>query len=211
METRPTREHMNEQTKLLVASLVSLAFGFGICWAVKPDPTVEIRGILKPPFVEVLVNGKPQKIGDLKLQPKEPEKKKGWWGTNDGKMHFGDVATRCECEDCRDGCSCGCGGPIEWVSREAILAVFAPDDKTFTSLANDPKFLSGIAAIIEKINAWLGYVDQNADGWKRDAARHAEWTATQVTWGLVLIGGVLAALVINNFLVYGCLNTLAKR
>lgn len=190
----------NKNAGMALVGLVLLFVGGCVGWFVKPPPTVEIRPILKPPFVEVIVDGKVYDARHLKLVP-EPEKKKGWFG--DGKpaaMNMG-----CDCTDCPADCGCGCNA----IMLTTMLT--KGDDKTFTTIMNDPKFLGGLANVIARLEAFFGYVDQNADSWKREAALRAEWTAAQVTWGLMLLGGIFGALVVNGFLVYGCLNTLSKR
>lgn len=107
----------------------------------------------------------------------------------------------CQCADCQADCACGCKrvhGPMV-------------DDKSFMDLSKDPKFINGISELVAKLVAMLGDAEANAPKWVRVISDRAERTNEQLQMVLYLLGGILAAQVLNGFLVYGNLNALGKK
>lgn len=113
----------------------------------------------------------------------------------------GPFVPQCDCDDCRADCACGCKrvhGPMV-------------DDKSFMDLSKDPKFINGISELVAKLVSMLGDAEANAPKWVRVISDRAERTNEQLQMVLYLLGGILAAQVLNGFLVYGNLNALGKK
>lgn len=94
---------MDSFSKLALVAICALSLGFAGGYFFQPEPKVEIKASLKPPFVEVYVNGRQYDAKHLKLVP-EPAPKKGWWGDDNkpAAMNHGcPCGNDCKCENCK--------------------------------------------------------------------------------------------------------------
>lgn len=63
---------------LILALSAGLILGMTVGYLAKtaPEPKVEVKALLTPPFVQVTVNGKVVDLGKIRLVPEQPEKQK---------------------------------------------------------------------------------------------------------------------------------------
>ena len=153
---------MDNVVKCALCVVVGFLLGFGGSYALQPEPKVEIRAKLTPPFVEVIVNGKVYDANHLKVVP-VPAPKKGWWG--DALP----IAMNCQCGE---DCNCQKNVPI-------LLTGLQVEDNRNKPGGNDQASL--FSGIVKELLAWIQprYDDAAkalADR-ERALAENAKWSA----------------------------------
>lgn len=190
---------MDNGAKIVLLALLGLTLGFCIGFYVRPDPVVEIKAMLKPPFVEVIVNGKVYDAKHLNLAPVPEKKKGGWWSEekpisaiiydqdvlNVNGRHMTNlislvdergIAANCQCGEncnCAD-CSCQKSTPV-------FLTAFQQEQRTDNRGNQNDLLFGGIKEIVKELMAWMsGKGDDVAKAMaerERALSEKAQWTA----------------------------------
>lgn len=127
---------MPEKNPMLVLALAvcaALCVGFGVGYASKPipEPVISVKPLLKAPWLEITVNGKPVDLTKVKFGPEE---KKRWWG-DEAPAAF---IRNCPCGEQCECASCNCnvipinfqtqpasnnrgGGGTEWLGLDRVV------------------------------------------------------------------------------------------
>lgn len=162
---------MDNGTKIVLLALLGLTLGFCIGYYVRPDPVVEIKAMLKPPFVEVIVNGKVYDAKHLNLAPVPEKKKGGWWSEEKP------ISMNCQCGENCNCADCSCKKTVPVFLTASLQTEQRNDNR---NNQNDLLF-GGIKEIVKELMAWMsGKGDDVAKAMaerERALSEKAQWTA----------------------------------
>lgn len=133
----------NPMLVLVLAVCAALCVGFGVGYVSKPvpEPVISVKPLLKAPWLEISVNGKPVDLSKVKFGPEE---KKRWWGEGEGVPPAAGV-DRCPCVPLCECNSCSCN---------AIPVSFQTQPASNNRGGGGTEWL-GLDRVVDRLIAWL--------------------------------------------------------
>lgn len=150
---------------MIGVGLLCIGYFIGALVNKAPEPKVEVKALLTPPFVEVTVNGKAVDLSKIRLVPEQPDKKK-----KSGEI--GEVGNRPAAFD-----------------PESLPAVYVQRD------GRQPTEWLGLDRVVDKLIAWLADKGKETEAAlaRREEALSVSWSNFKVA-GIVAFSVVLIPL-----------------
>lgn len=192
---------LKDPLSLALIGLFLLLIGFCAGWTVKttPEPDVRVRGLLKAPFVEVMVNGKAVDLSKIRLVPENDGKKKKSGDVGEvGEV--GEVvrpaAKTMGCLFCVDGCRCSPCHCNEVVAIATAPSQFEQQQRNGGKSVEAFGIETLAAALKELKEAFFGDKSKGTPGLRDDISKGLGDFYGTLRTGVIVAGGTLCGFLI---------------